>query len=208
MIPLTEEEIRAVLEALPKSAGVRDWMRRVLASYELNVLEAGVDLTEAASPERELVIRLDKAAVKALRDPDEGLVYALTTNVNRVRNHEGLRDMLIEELDISSRAYNCLKRAQMTSGRFRTVGEVADATDEDLLAIPNFGRFCLAEVREALASASVPTITDFAGALLLLWNIEGGECEHGFGFDGPCPHPDCPHNEVRPALVAATKVVE
>jgi len=50
-------------------------------------------------------------------------------------------DLAIEELDLSERPRNCLKRAQVN-----TVGELVNKTEEDLLAITNFGQKSLDEV--------------------------------------------------------------
>ena len=51
----------------------------------------------------------------------------------------------IEELQLSVRAYNCLKRAQINS-----VADLRDYTQEDLLEIKNFGQKSAEEVIEAL----------------------------------------------------------
>ncbi len=51
----------------------------------------------------------------------------------------------IEELQLSVRAYNCLKRAQIN-----TVADLLDYTQEDLLEIKNFGQKSAEEVVEAL----------------------------------------------------------
>ncbi|MGC9525537.1 MAG: DNA-directed RNA polymerase subunit alpha [Limnospira sp.] len=51
----------------------------------------------------------------------------------------------IEELQLSVRAYNCLKRAQINS-----VADLRDYTEEDLLEIKNFGQKSAEEVIEAL----------------------------------------------------------
>jgi DNA-directed RNA polymerase subunit alpha len=50
-------------------------------------------------------------------------------------------DLPIEELDLSERPRNCLKRAQIN-----TVGELLQKTVDDLLAITNFGQKSLDEV--------------------------------------------------------------
>jgi DNA-directed RNA polymerase subunit alpha len=50
-------------------------------------------------------------------------------------------DLPIEELDLSERPRNCLKRAQVN-----TVGELVEKTADDLLAITNFGQKSLDEV--------------------------------------------------------------
>jgi len=50
-------------------------------------------------------------------------------------------DLRIEELDLSERPRNCLKRAQIN-----TIGELVERTMEDLLAITNFGQKSADEV--------------------------------------------------------------
>ena len=50
-------------------------------------------------------------------------------------------DLLIEDLDLSERPRNCLKRAQVN-----TVGELLQKSEDDLLAITNFGQKSLDEV--------------------------------------------------------------
>lgn len=52
--------------------------------------------------------------------------------------------MQIEELKLSVRAYNCLKRK-----RYDTVEQVQYASDEELLNIRGLGVSCLKEIREA-----------------------------------------------------------
>jgi DNA-directed RNA polymerase subunit alpha len=54
-------------------------------------------------------------------------------------------DIPIEELDLSVRAYNCLKRSNITK-----VGQVLSMNEEDLLAVRNFGEKSLQELRERL----------------------------------------------------------
>jgi DNA-directed RNA polymerase subunit alpha len=57
-------------------------------------------------------------------------------------------EMPIEELDLSVRAFNCLKRAGLTK-----VGEILERLkrgDEEMMAIRNFGKKSLDELKEAL----------------------------------------------------------
>jgi DNA-directed RNA polymerase subunit alpha len=54
-------------------------------------------------------------------------------------------DLPIEDLDLSERPRNCLKRAQVN-----TIGELLEKTEEDLLTITNFGQKSLDEVAEKL----------------------------------------------------------
>lgn len=54
-------------------------------------------------------------------------------------------DTAIEELELSERPRNCLKRAQVN-----TIGELLEKSEDDLLAITNFGQKSLDEVIEKL----------------------------------------------------------
>ena len=61
-----------------------------------------------------------------------------------------LLEMPIEELDLSVRSFNCLKRAGIN-----TVGELTAKTDEDMMKVRNLGKKSLEEVKEKLASLSL-----------------------------------------------------
>ncbi|HEX2063513.1 MAG TPA: DNA-directed RNA polymerase subunit alpha [Acidimicrobiales bacterium] len=54
-------------------------------------------------------------------------------------------DLPVEDLDLSERPRNCLKRAQVN-----TIGELVNKTPDDLLAITNFGQKSLEEVVQKL----------------------------------------------------------
>jgi DNA-directed RNA polymerase subunit alpha len=58
-----------------------------------------------------------------------------------------LLEMPIEELDLSVRSFNCLKRAGIN-----TVGELTNKTDEDMMKVRNLGKKSLEEVKEKLAA--------------------------------------------------------
>jgi DNA-directed RNA polymerase subunit alpha len=90
-------------------------------------------LSSAGATLRELV-----GLVADMTDEPEGLT--LTEAVGPVASSPDL-DRLIEELDLSERPRNCLKRAQVN-----TVGELLDKSEDDLLAITNFGQKSLDEV--------------------------------------------------------------
>jgi DNA-directed RNA polymerase subunit alpha len=62
-----------------------------------------------------------------------------------VEREEGMKErmfeMSIEELDLSVRSYNCLKRAGIN-----TVEDLASKTEEDMMKVRNLGRKSLEEV--------------------------------------------------------------
>ena len=57
------------------------------------------------------------------------------------------QNMLIEELDLSVRSNNCLKRASIT-----TVLELTQKTEEEMMKVRNLGKKSLKEVKEKLAA--------------------------------------------------------
>jgi len=61
------------------------------------------------------------------------------------RSPDGMDDILIEELELGVRSYNCLKRAGV-----QTVGDLLQKSESELNAIPNFGRKSIEEVIETL----------------------------------------------------------
>ncbi len=55
-------------------------------------------------------------------------------------------NVMIEELDLSVRSYNCLKR-----GGIQTVLELTDKTEEEMMKFKNLGKKSLKEIKEKLA---------------------------------------------------------
>ena len=65
-------------------------------------------------------------------------------------------DMPIEQLELSQRTYNCLKRSQITK-----VGQILQMSENELLSLRNFGQKSLVELREKLQEHGVlPEGTD------------------------------------------------
>ena len=53
----------------------------------------------------------------------------------------------VDEMELSVRSYNCLKNANI-----RTIGELVQKTEVEMLKTKNFGRKSLNEIKEILAS--------------------------------------------------------
>src|SRR5687767_7188881 len=64
-------------------------------------------------------------------------------------------DILIEELELGVRSYNCLKRAGI-----QTVGDLIGKSEGELAAIPNFGKKSIDEVVETLTQRGLNLRTD------------------------------------------------
>ena len=82
------------------------------------------------------------------------LFIDLTEHVNDVEimvekeedKKEKVLEMTVEELDLSVRSYNCLKRAGINS-----VDELTQKTEEDMMKVRNLGKKSLEEVQNKLA---------------------------------------------------------
>jgi DNA-directed RNA polymerase subunit alpha len=78
-------------------------------------------------------------------------------------------NMPIEDLNLSMRAYNCLRRSGLM-----TVGQVLEKSEEELLALRNFGRKSYDELRERLDEMN-------------LLPLEAGRTADDLGDLGPAP---------------------
>lgn len=67
------------------------------------------------------------------------------TSDRQEEDRERLLDMTIEELDLSVRSYNCLKRAGINS-----VGELVRKSEEEMMKVRNLGKKSLEEVEHKL----------------------------------------------------------
>ena len=56
-------------------------------------------------------------------------------------------NMTIDDLDLSVRSYNCLKRATLN-----TVSDLTAKSEEDMMKVRNLGRKSLKEIKEKLES--------------------------------------------------------
>ena len=69
----------------------------------------------------------------------------LTKQLEEEDQKEKVLEMTIEELDLSVRSYNCLKRAGIN-----TVLELANKSEDDMMKVRNLGRKSLEEVKAKL----------------------------------------------------------
>ena len=62
-------------------------------------------------------------------------------------NEDAVRDLPIDELELSVRAFNCLKRAEIN-----TIGELTDKTEDELTSVRNLGKKSVDEIKEKLSN--------------------------------------------------------
>ncbi len=90
------------------------------------------------------VVELREGAPGTLEGGLHGVLGAGVGGGNS-RPPNAMDDILIEELELGVRSYNCLKRAGI-----QTVGDLVSKTEAELNAIPNFGKKSIDEVVETL----------------------------------------------------------
>ena len=98
---------------------------------------------------KSLAIFTDADRVEELtaREPVAVMGETLPDAVAAAPVGDGLDEILIEELELGVRSYNCLKRAGV-----QTVGDLVRKSESELNAIPNFGQKSIEEVIETLDS--------------------------------------------------------
>jgi DNA-directed RNA polymerase subunit alpha len=72
---------------------------------------------------------------------------------------KGMENFPIEELELGVRSYNCLKRVGI-----ETIGDLVMKTENELAAIPNFGKKSIEEVKETLAQHGLNLRGDNGGS--------------------------------------------
>ena len=70
--------------------------------------------------------------------------------IEKMLDGRAVSNVLVDELEISVRTYNCLKNLGI-----RTVGQLATTTEAELLRTQNFGRRSMKELKEILSTLGV-----------------------------------------------------
>jgi DNA-directed RNA polymerase subunit alpha len=99
---------------------------------------------DAIGQAAEILIR--QLAIFTDLDRIEGFGEAAEAEAEAPQAH-GMENFPIEELELGVRSYNCLKRVGI-----ETIGDLVSKTENELAAIPNFGKKSIEEVRETLAA--------------------------------------------------------
>ena len=123
-VSYTVEDSRQNNEALKDELTLEIWTNGSITPHEA-ISEGSEILTSLFSPLRQIDFKSKESEDKSSE-----------AKVNQI---------LIEELQLSVRAYNCLKRAQIHS-----VADLLDYSQEDLIEIKNFGQKSAEEVIDAL----------------------------------------------------------
>src|SRR5438309_7151977 len=120
---------------------------RVEQSTNYDALALDIETDGSISPQEALASAGDtlRSLVGLVADMSEAPQGLELGDVGTVTSGSPDLDLPIEEFDLSERPRNCLKRAQVN-----TIGELVERTEDDLLAITNFGQKSLDEVLQKL----------------------------------------------------------
>ena len=109
--------------------------------------DGSIDPKEAIAQAAEILIR--QLAIFTDIEKIEGFGEAAAAAADGVAPTEslahGMENFPIEELELGVRSYNCLKRVGI-----ETIGDLVMKTENELAAIPNFGKKSIEEVKETL----------------------------------------------------------
>jgi len=104
--------------------------------------DGSLDPRDAIAQAAEILIR--QLAIFTDIDKIEGFGEAVEAQAEVPQAH-GMENFPIEELELGVRSYNCLKRVGI-----ETIGDLVTKSENELAAIPNFGKKSIEEVSETL----------------------------------------------------------
>jgi DNA-directed RNA polymerase subunit alpha len=104
---------------------------------------------------KSLAIFTDADRVEELTAREQAVIGDAVADTVAAPGSDGLDEILIEELELGVRSYNCLKRAGV-----QTVGDLVRKSESELNAIPNFGQKSIEEVIETLDSRGLSLRAD------------------------------------------------
>lgn len=121
---------------------VRVGSRTDLDRLVMDIMTDGtISPTDALSESAHILVRYFSIFTELGQTAKRGERAAIGTRATVGKDY----DRPIEDLDLSVRAYNCLKRSGITK-----VGQLLEMSEEDLLAVRNFGQKSLDELRARL----------------------------------------------------------
>ena len=126
-----------------------------MTDYDKLTLEVWTDSTISARDAVSLGAKIMTDHLVLFTDLSEAVANK-TMVVEKSESHrDKILEMTIEELDLSVRSFNCLKRANIN-----TVEDLISKTDEDMMKVRNLGRKSLEEVQNKLSMMGLSLASD------------------------------------------------
>ncbi len=117
-----------------------------MTDYDKLTLEVWTDGTIAARDAVSLGAKILSDHLTLFTDLSETVANSSTVVEKTTDQKDKMLEMTIEELDLSVRSFNCLKRANINN-----VEDLISKTPEDMMKVRNMGRKSLEEVQNKLA---------------------------------------------------------
>lgn len=118
-----------------------------MTDFDKLTLEVWTDKTITARDSVSLAAKILSDLLTIFVDLSDEISNSSTMVEKTSTQHDKMLEMTIEELDLSVRSYNCLKRAGIN-----TVEDLVNTSEEDMMKVRNLGRKSLEEVIAKLAA--------------------------------------------------------
>ena len=129
-----------------------------MTDYDKLTLEVWTDSTISARDAVSLGAKILSDHLSLFTDLSETVASKPTMAEKPETHRDKVLEMTIEELDLSVRSFNCLKRANINN-----VEDLISRTGEDMMKVRNMGRKSLEEVQNKLAMMGLSLASDDSG---------------------------------------------
>jgi DNA-directed RNA polymerase subunit alpha len=129
-----------------------------MTDYDKLTLEIWTDKTISARDAVSLGAKILTDHLALFTDLSEAVASKSTVVEHVGDTHNKMLELTIEELDLSVRSFNCLKRANIN-----TVADLIARTEEDMMKVRNMGRKSLEEVQNKLAMMDLSLASEDSG---------------------------------------------
>lgn len=126
-----------------------------MTDYDKLTLEVWTDSTISARDAVSLGAKILSDHLSLFTDLSETMASKPTMAEKAETHRDKVLEMTIEELDLSVRSFNCLKRANINN-----VEDLISRTGEDMMKVRNMGRKSLEEVQNKLAMMGLSLASD------------------------------------------------
>ena len=126
-----------------------------MTDYDKLTLEVWTDSTISARDAVSLGAKILADHLSLFTDLSETVAKKSTVVEKDVPNKNKVLELTIEELDLSVRSFNCLKRANINN-----VEDLISKTGDDMMKVRNMGRKSLEEVQNKLAMMGLSLASD------------------------------------------------
>ena len=126
-----------------------------MTDYDKLTLEVWTDSTISARDAVSLGAKILSDHLSLFTDLSDAVANKPTMAEKPETHRDKVLEMTIEELDLSVRSFNCLKRANINN-----VADLISRTGEDMMKVRNMGRKSLEEVQNKLAMMGLSLASD------------------------------------------------